>query len=46
MGNVHLSLDAGYRLPYGVNTNGTGDKLLSGVFLGITGAYGKQMQSK
>ena len=46
MGNVNLSLDAGYRSPYGVNTNGTGDKLLRGVFVGIAGAYGKHIQSK
>lgn len=41
LGNVRMYLDAGYRLPYGVNTNGTGDKLLRGFFLGIAGVYGK-----
>jgi hypothetical protein len=40
--NLHLVLNTGYRFHYGVDTPGTSNSLLNGVFLGITGEYGWQ----
>jgi hypothetical protein len=40
--NLHLVLNTGYRFHFGVDTEGTSNSQLSGVFLGLTGEYGWQ----